>query len=85
MLFKDNVILCPHKEKTTEYTYIVVKSLSCIQLFRDLMDCGPPGFSVHGIGQTRILEWTAILSSTFNISESENLAEDEIFRSSKNL
>ena len=24
------------------------------------MDCGPPSFSVHGIFQARILEWTAI-------------------------
>ena len=26
----------------------------------DSMDCGPPGSSVHGIFQTRILEWFAI-------------------------
>ena len=24
------------------------------------MDCSPPGFSVHGISQARILEWVAI-------------------------
>ena len=24
------------------------------------MDCSPPGFSVHGISQTRVLEWVAI-------------------------
>ena len=29
----------------------------------DLMDCGPPDFSVHGILQTRILEWVAMHSS----------------------
>jgi len=27
------------------------------------MDCGPPGSSVHGIFQARILEWVAISSS----------------------
>ena len=27
------------------------------------MDCSPPGFSVHGILQARILEWVAMLSS----------------------
>ena len=27
------------------------------------MDCGPPGSSVHGILQTRILEWVAVPSS----------------------
>ena len=26
----------------------------------DPRDCSPPGFSVHGILQARILEWTAI-------------------------
>ena len=26
----------------------------------DPMDCGPPGSSVHGIFQARILEWVAI-------------------------
>ena len=27
------------------------------------MDCSPPGSSVHGISQARILEWVAILFS----------------------
>ena len=27
------------------------------------MDCSPPGFSVHGVLQARILEWVAISSS----------------------
>ena len=29
----------------------------------DLMNCSPPGCSVHGFFQTRILEWVAIFSS----------------------
>ena len=33
------------------------------QTLCNLMDCGPPGSSVHGILQARILEWVAILSS----------------------
>ena len=32
-------------------------------LFCDSMDCHPPGSSVHGILQARILEWAAILFS----------------------
>ena len=36
---------------------------NCIWLFRDPMDCSPPGSSVHGILQARILEWVAILFS----------------------
>ena len=30
----------------------------------DPMDCGPPGSSVHGILQARIMEWVAIPIST---------------------
>ena len=29
----------------------------------DLMDCNPPGSSVHGIFQARILDWIAIYES----------------------
>ena len=36
--------------------------LSCLTLC-DPMDCSPPGFSVHGILQARILEWIAMPSS----------------------
>ena len=35
---------------------------SCLNLC-DPMDCSPPGFSVHGILQARILEWGAMPSS----------------------
>ena len=35
---------------------------SCLTLCNP-MDCGPPGFSVHGIFQARILEWVAMPSS----------------------
>ena len=35
---------------------------SCLTL-RDPMNCSPPGSSVHGIFQARILEWVAISSS----------------------
>ena len=37
--------------------------LSSVRLF-DPMDCGPPGSSVHGIFQARLLEWVAISSSS---------------------
>ena len=29
----------------------------------DPMDCSPPGSSIHGISQTRVLEWGAIAFS----------------------
>ena len=41
------------------YTSFIVLSLSCNQLFCEPMDCSPPGSSVHGIFQARILEWVA--------------------------
>ena len=45
------------------YTCMRAKSLqSCLTLC-DSMDCSPPGSSVHGILQARILEWVAAPSS----------------------
>ena len=35
---------------------------SCLTLC-DPTDCGPPGSSVHGILQARILEWVAVCPS----------------------
>ena len=37
-------------------------SQSCLT-FSDLMDCSPPGSSIHGIFQARVLEWGAIAFS----------------------
>ena len=37
----------------------VLVTQSCLTLC-DLMDCHPPGSSVHGISQARILAWVAI-------------------------
>ena len=36
------------------------KSLQSCPTLCDPMDCSPPGSSVHGILQARILEWVAI-------------------------
>ena len=39
----------------------VLVAQSCLTLtLCDAMDCSPPGSSVHGILQARILEWAAI-------------------------
>ena len=43
---------------------VVVQSLSRVQLFCDSIDCSPPGSSVHGISQARILQWFAISFSS---------------------
>ena len=40
----------------------VLVTQSCLTLC-DPMDCSPPGSSVHGISQAKILEWVAIFFS----------------------
>ena len=42
-----------------EYCCCCLLAKSCLTLC-DPMDCNPPGSSVHGIPQARILEWGAI-------------------------
>ena len=46
---------------------VKVKLLSRVRLC-DPVDCSPPGSSVHGILQARILEWVAISFSNTAIS-----------------
>ena len=41
------------------YHFKRVCALSC-QVMCECMDCSPPGSSVHGILQARILEWVAV-------------------------
>ena len=41
------------------------KSLQSCPTLCDPMNCSPPGSSVHGIFQTRVLEWGAIAFSIF--------------------
>ena len=38
------------------------------------MDCSPPGSSVHGIFQARILEWVAMSFSRFSVATFINLS-----------
>ena len=42
---------------------VIVQLLSHVQLFCYPMDSSPPGSCVHGISQTRILEWVSICFS----------------------
>ena len=46
---------------------------SCPTL-RNPMDCSPPGSSVHGIFQAKILEWGAIAFSQEDAQASSNLS-----------
>ena len=42
---------------------LCAKSLQSCLTFCDPMDCSPPGSSVHGSLQARVLEWVAMPSS----------------------
>ena len=53
---------------------------SCPSL-RNPMDCSPPGSSIHGIFQARVVEWDTIAFSVFSL-EKENWGSREIFKKS---
>ena len=55
-----SVFVCVCNFFGSHYGGGVVQSLSYVQLFCDPINYTPPGFSVHGISQARILEWVAI-------------------------
>ena len=40
--------------------FMPAKSLYSWLYLRDPMDCSPPGSSIHGIFQARVLEWVAV-------------------------
>ena len=50
------------RTRLSDWTELMLSLQSCLTLC-SLIDCSPPGFSVHGILQARILEWVAISSS----------------------
>ena len=43
----------------------------------DSMDCSPPGFSVHGIFQARVLEWGAIAFSNMILMYEQKKSKTE--------
>ena len=46
----------------SSFSALYVQALSCVLTLCDPMDCSPPGSSVHGILQARILEWLPLPS-----------------------
>ena len=44
----------------------------------DSMDCSPPGFSVHGIFQARVLEWGAIAFSAKHLDWNAKVGSQEM-------
>ena len=53
----------PHGFVTKCPVAACAKSPQSCSTLCDPMDCGPPGPSVHGVLQSRILEWVAMPSS----------------------
>ena len=51
-----------HLFLTPNFPFPMLSGFSCVWLCSH-MDCSPPGSSVHGILQARILEWVTISSS----------------------
>ena len=43
---------------------------SCLTL-SDPMSCSPPGSSIHGISQARVLEWVAVAFSAMDMTLSK--------------
>ena len=61
-----SVVSSKHSVEDRVFLAALHKSCMYVKLFRSCltlrhpMDCGPPGSSVHGILQARILEWAVI-------------------------
>ena len=68
---QDSEILILHsKNQYAAAAAAAAKSLQSCPTPCDPMDCSPPGFSIHGIFQARVLEWSAI--AFLEISFTEN-------------
>ena len=59
-VFKMESVLSVSSLNITTNNVLVVQLISCVRLFWDPVDCSPPGSSVYGISQARILEWVAV-------------------------
>ena len=53
-------------------TAAAAESLQSCPTLSDPMDCSPPGSSIHGIFQARVLEWGAIAFSVGYMQGKEN-------------
>jgi len=52
--------LAQYEDKSETNLDFVFQLVSHVRLFCDPMHCSPPGSSVHGVSQARVLEWAAI-------------------------
>ena len=74
-------LLQPNAEIVCRYSYLhsrYFQACCCLATklcptLCDPMDCSPPGSSIHGISQARILEWAARLTDSSCISQAQLL------------
>ena len=57
------IVHCQASSAVCRLSAAAAKSLQSCPTLSDPMDCGLPGFSIHGILQARVLEWGAIAFS----------------------
>ena len=55
------------------------KSLQSCPTLCDPMDCSPPGSSIYGIFQARVLEWGAIAFSSSNMTDQDLAVKAYVF------
>ena len=64
---------CKLPKSAGAHAAAAAKSLQSCPTLCDPMDCSPPGSSVHGIFQSRVLEWGAIAFSDLGIIDRDKL------------
>ena len=74
--WKEIIELMEKTKQSWRQVFVVIQSLSCVQLLCNPTDCSPPGSSLHGISQARILEWVAIF---FSRGSSQSRDQSRIF------
>ena len=67
------------------YVYVKVSVTQSWLILCNPMDCNPPGSSVHGIFQARILEWVAISFSSVYVCMHICIQTSLVAQSVKNL
>ena len=65
-----NLPLSPLKSESVNHSAAAAKSLQSCPTLCDPIDVSPPGSTVHGIFQARVLEWIVIAFSGLNTEAS---------------
>ena len=74
MIFMNNKLVFIRQNFRSLYYLKMYEHVCSVASDCDPMDCNPPGSSVHGIFQARILEWVAIpFSRGSSLTQGSNL------------